>query len=411
MTEDEKNSVALFRYGIISELITGVNKYPTKDAYFKAKSEQEWINKNGDKVSVHEKTIERWYYNYLKYGFDVLKPKNRNDTGRSRRIDDELLNIINHYVIEHPRMPATLIYDELLANHYIIKDEISLSTISRCVSKLKKSKGVIEHSEMKRYEASHINEIWCCDTTYSFKINVGEEKKRMYIIGIIDDASRLIVGIDVFFNDNYVNFMSVLKQAVTKYGKPQVLNLDNGAPYKNSQLDMLAARIGIGLYHNKPYYGPGKAKIERWFRTMKDHFMASYNLTSKTTIDEFKKALLEYVNKYNNDIHSQLNGKTPNERFFDSSDEIKTLDSEQIEKAFLLEIERKVSIDCVIQIDNVEYEVPLKYSKKTIRLRYAPDLKKCYVVDPDGHLEGIQLLDKKANARIKRKQPVFNTEE
>lgn len=411
MTEDEKNSVALFRYGIISELITGVNKYPTKDAYFKAKSEQEWINKNGDKVSVHEKTIERWYYNYLKYGFDVLKPKDRNDTGRSRRIDDELLNIINHYVIEHPRMPATLIYDELLTNHYIIKDEISLSTISRYVSKLKKSKGVIEHSEMKRYEASHINEIWCCDTTYSFKINVGEEKKRMYIIGIIDDASRLIVGIDVFFNDNYVNFMSVLKQAVTKYGKPQVLNLDNGAPYKNSQLDMLAARIGIGLYHNKPYYGPGKAKIERWFRTMKDHFMASYNLTSKTTIDEFKKALLEYVNKYNNDIHSQLNGKTPNERFFDSSDEIKTLDSEQIEKAFLLEIERKVSIDCVIQIDNVEYEVPLKYSKKTIRLRYAPDLKKCYVVDPDGHLEGIQLLDKKANARIKRKQPVFNTEE
>lgn len=411
MTEDEKNSVALFRYGIISELITGVNKYPTKDAYFKAKSEQEWINKNGDKVSVHEKTIERWYYNYLKYGFDVLKPKDRNDTGRSRRIDDELLNIINHYVIEHPRMPATLIYDELLTNHYIIKDEISLSTISRYVSKLKKSKCVIEHSEMKRYEASHINEIWCCDTTYSFKINVGEEKKRMYIIGIIDDASRLIVGIDVFFNDNYVNFMSVLKQAVTKYGKPQVLNLDNGAPYKNSQLDMLAARIGIGLYHNKPYYGPGKAKIERWFRTMKDHFMASYNLTSKTTIDEFKKALLEYVNKYNNDIHSQLNGKTPNERFFDSSDEIKTLDSEQIEKAFLLEIERKVSIDCVIQIDNVEYEVPLKYSKKTIRLRYAPDLKKCYVVDPDGHLEGIQLLDKKANARIKRKQPVFNTEE
>lgn len=79
----------------------------------------------------------------------------------------------------------------------------------------------------------------------------------MYIIAIIDDASRLIVGIDVFFNDNYVNFMSVLKQAVKKYGKPQVLNLDNGAPYKNGQLDLLAARIGIGLFHNKPYYGQG----------------------------------------------------------------------------------------------------------------------------------------------------------
>ena len=45
----------------------------------------------------------------------------------------------------------------------------------------------------------------------------------------------MIVGCNVFFNDNYKNFMSVLKTAVSKYGKPKVLNLDNGAPYKNSQ--------------------------------------------------------------------------------------------------------------------------------------------------------------------------------
>lgn len=85
---------------------------------------------------------------------------------------------------------------------------------------------------MKRYEASHINDIWCCDTTYSFKLTVGKEKKRLFIVGIIDDASRMIVGCDVFFNDNYKNFMSVLKTAVSKYGKPKILNLDNGAPYK-----------------------------------------------------------------------------------------------------------------------------------------------------------------------------------
>lgn len=257
MTENEKNSVALFRYGIISELVTGLNRFPNLDAYFKAKSELERKNPEGKLVKISEKTIERWYYNYLKYGFDILKPKSRSDSGRVRKIDDELLNVINHYVVEHPRMPSTLIYKELIENHYITPKDISLSTITRYVGRLKKSKGTVMQAEMKRYEASHINDIWCCDTTYSFKLTVGGEKKRMYIIAIIDDASRLIVGIDVFFNDNYVNFMSVLKQAVKKYGKPQVLNLDNGAPYKNSQLDLLAARIGIGLFHNKPYYGQG----------------------------------------------------------------------------------------------------------------------------------------------------------
>lgn len=410
MTNDEKNKIALFRYGIISELITGINQYDSKDAYFKAKSQIEWIDPNGNKVKVNEKTIERWYYDYTKYGFEVLKPKGRNDKGRVRKLDDDIMTVINHYVENHPRMPATVIYGELIENHYITASDVSQTTITRYVSKLKKDKSIINHSEMKRYEAYHINDIWCCDTTYSFKLNVGNEKKRLFIVGIIDDASRMIVGCDVFFNDNYRNFLSVLKTAVSKYGKPKVLNLDNGAPYKNNQLELLAARVGISLYHNKPYYGQGKAKIERWFRTMKDHFMANFHLTGKTTIKEFKAELLEYVNEYNNTIHSQLNGKTPIERFFNSGEEIKQLGKEFIEKSFLLEIERKVSSDCVIQIDNIEFEVPQKYSSKQVKIRYSNDYKSCYVIDCDGELNKIELLDKKSNSKIKRKQPVFNTE-
>ena len=90
---------------------------------------------------------------------------------------------------------------------------------------------------------------------------------------------------------------------------------------------------------------------------------------------------------------------------------MKQLDKDFIEKSFLLEIERKVSIDCVIQIDNIDFEVPQKYSKKKIKIKYSNDYKNCYVVNPNGGLDKIELLDKKANAQIKRKQPIFNTEE
>ncbi len=410
MTNEEKEKIALFRYGIISELVSGLADSTNKDAYFRTKASLNYVDSEGKPFNISEKTIERWYYRYQKYGFDALKPKGRNDLGRVRKLDSEVLNVIKYYVEEHPRMPATLIYDELIKNHYITVDEVSLSTVTRYVSRLKRQENIIEHSEMKRYEAEHINDIWCCDTTYSFKLTVNGEKKRMFIMAIIDDASRMIVGIDVFFNDNYVNFMSVLKQAVTKYGKPKILNLDNGAPYKNGQIELLSARIGTTLFHNKPYFGQGKAKIERWFRTMKEHFMASFHLTTKTTIDEFKYELLEYVVDYNNSIHSQLKGKTPIERFFDSSDEILRLDNELIEKSFLLEIERKATFDCVIQIDNIEFEVPQKYGNKKIKIRYSEDYKTCYVVTPEGELEKITLLDKVANSKMKRKQPIFNTE-
>ena len=48
-----------------------------------------------------------------------------------------------------------------------------------------------------------------------------EKKQKTYIIALIDDASRMIVGIDIFFNDNFVNLMSVIRGAVIKYGKPK----------------------------------------------------------------------------------------------------------------------------------------------------------------------------------------------
>ena len=65
------------------------------------------------------------------------------------------------------------------------------------------------------------------------------------MIALIDDASRCIVGIDVFFNDNFVNLMSVMKSAVAKFGVPKLFNFDNGSSYKNKQMDLLAARIGL----------------------------------------------------------------------------------------------------------------------------------------------------------------------
>ena len=75
-----------------------------------------------------------------------------------------------------------------------------------------------------------------------------------------------------------------------------------------------------------------------------------------------------------------------------------------IESSFLLEIERRVSTDCVITIDNVEYEVDYRFAKQRIRLRYSPDMKDIFVVETDGTLTPIKLLNKNDNAYIKREK-------
>ena len=100
--------------------------------------------------------------------------------------------------------------------------------------------------DMRRYERPHINEVWCGDSSVGPYLKTPDGKKhRVFIIALIDDASRLIVGIDVFFNDNFVNLMSVMKSAVARYGRPQIYNFDNGSSFKNKQMELLAARIPL----------------------------------------------------------------------------------------------------------------------------------------------------------------------
>lgn len=258
---------------------------------------------------------------------------------------------------------------------------------------------------MRRYERAHVNEVWCGDSSVGPYLKTQDGKKhKVYVIALIDDASRYIVGIDVFFNDNFVNLMSVMKSAVAKFGVPKLFNFDNGSSYKNKQMDLLAARIGSTVHYDQPYTPTQKAKVERWFRTMKDQWMASLDIRDFHSLDELRGNLLAYVNAYNNSPHSSLKGKSPQERFFSEPEYFHRFQEDELDKNFLLEIERRVSADSVIVIDQIEYEVDCRFARQRIKLRYSPDLKDIFVVEADGTLTPIRLLNKTENAFIKREK-------
>ena len=64
---------------------------------------------------------------------------------------------------------------------------------------------------------------------------------------IIDDHSRLLVGGELFYNDNACNFQKVLKSAIATYGIPDKLYVDNGCSYSNEQLSMICVSLGVLL--------------------------------------------------------------------------------------------------------------------------------------------------------------------
>lgn len=111
---------------------------------------------------------------------------------------------------------------------------------------------------------------------------------------------------------------------------------------------------------------------------------------------------MTFVRSYNQHPHSSLKGVSPQERFFQEPELISRLPDEQIDSSFLLEIERRVSADSVIVIDQVEYEVDYRFAKQRITLRYTPDMKDIFIVEADGSLTPIRLLNKHDNASVKR---------
>lgn len=153
----------------------------------------------------------------------------------------------------------------------------------------------------------------------------------------------------------------------------------------------LSTTAGLILPHRKKKSSVGSvpSKISGWFPLTCGIF---------TLWKNFGGSLLTYIRTYNQTPHSFPKGLSPQERFFQEPELISRLSDELIENSFLLEIERRVSADSVIVIDQMEYEVDYRFVKQRITLRYTPDRKDIFIVEADGSLTPICLLNKQENS-------------
>ncbi len=406
MEQDYRHDIALMRYSAIAPLIPGLPEgYRNLTEYLEKASQKGLLHPDGEVRNYAPKTLYKWYFNYQKGGFDALLPAGRNDCGKPRKLDDDLKEKIAYLKGRYPRMGAAAIFRQLKEDGSIKDGDVSESTVNRYVNRLAHEAGNTPVQDMRRYERPHINEVWCGDSSAGPYIKTQDgRKRRVYVIALIDDASRLVTGAGVFFEDTFVNLMTVMKGAVAKYGVPRMFNFDNGSAYKNKQMELLAARIGTTVNYCKPYTPTAKAQVERWFRTMKDQWMASLDMRDFPSLDALSGSLCAYVRNYNLSPHSSLKGKSPQERFFSESEKIRRLPEEKMDTDFLLELERRVSADSVVTIGNVEYEVDMRFARQRIRLRCSPGMEEVYVAQADGTLVPVRLLNKQENASVKREK-------
>ncbi len=409
--DEAKNQIALFRYGLISSLVNNTYEEKSMEEYYRKTASKSYVL-NSKEIKVRASTVKKWYTNYKKFGYSGLIPKTRTDLNTSRKLTLDAQQKIIDYKKEFPHISGTLIYQKLIEEGYINQAIVSKSTVLKFIRDNYLLFGDDGKIDRRAFEMEFANQMWDADTSHGPYLTINNKKIKTYLIALIDDASRLITSAKFYYEDNAINFQKTFKEGLKKYGIPKRIFLDNGKTYKNEQLSIICANCGMELIYTKPYSPQSKAKIERWFHTMKETWMRGINWIDIKDIDELNDMLNDFINEYNNKVHSSLinNGVniSPRERWFKDQDQIRKIDNNQIDEYFLHTAYPTIRADSIAHVKRIEYEVPTKYIGKKVTVKYDfQDRSKAWIYDNGKKVEAIHIVNKIANSKIKRKETLY----
>lgn len=123
----------------------------------------------------------------------------------------------------------------------------------------------------QRFERQHPNELWQMDFKGHFALASG----RCHPLTVLDDCSRFNLCLAACGDEQGATVQGHLRSVFRRYGLPQWIITDNGAPWGNgpdtpyTPLGVWLMRLGIGLSHSRPYHPQTLGKDERFHRTLK----------------------------------------------------------------------------------------------------------------------------------------------
>lgn len=403
---------AQLRLALIMPAYQNLHDKASNTKYFEELSLHEITLPDGRKKRFRPKTFQKWLELYRKGGIEALMPGARSDKGSTRALDQGATDEILRLKAEHPRLNASQIHAHLVKNGFI-PQRVSVSTVQRYIKNNNlKGEASPEIRDRKAFEADAFGKLWQADTCQLCMIDAGGVYKWVYVMGIIDDHSRLITGVECFYQDNAVNFQKVFADAVRRHGIPALLLCDNGAPYSNEQLSLICGSLGTALVHLRPYDGPGKGKIERWWKSLQMGLLAWLNTREIHSCGEMTDKVREWARDYNLRPHSAIGG-TPFERYEASKERYAVrhpVSEEWLEECFHNRIIRKVRRDCTVSISCVSYDVPPQFARQKVEIRFVPDRihETAYILSGKERFP-IRPTDRNENCRTKRRHtPVID---
>ena len=153
---------------------------------------------------------------------------------------------------------------------------------------------------LRNITISRPNQVWAVDITY---IKMG--RSHMYMTAVIDWYSSYIVGWTLSDTLDTAPVLEAVATAVQKYGRPDILNSDQGSQFTSAEY---CNYLKINCIKQSM---DGKARwvdnviIERWFRSFKTEYIYINELE---TPKKLRAGISYYIAEYNYDRPHQSHG-------------------------------------------------------------------------------------------------------
>lgn len=372
MARDPAEQVALFRYRVIAEALSERLSPAERGQLVRELATRVHELPDGSHKGFSRATLDRWIRAYLDGELAALRPKPRSDQSLVRK-QPELLEEACRLRREAPFRSAEQISRILLARH---RTRVSPRTLSEHLRRqgLDRARLVAQPRVYGRFEAQTPNQVWIGDVLHGPYIPHPRVagSRRAFLFLLLDDHSRLVLHGQFVTQENTRAGQQLMRAAILAHGLPEILYLDNGAPYSSAALERTCAVLGIRLVHSRPGQPAGRGKVERAFRAIREWFLTEATLREISSFQDLNDKFTAWVEmEFNTRVHEET-GERPVDRFAILTNPRRP-DLELLYEAFRWSVMRRVSKTALVSLEGLKFQVDPALCGQRVELHYDPD--------------------------------------
>jgi putative transposase len=238
------------------------------------------------------------------------RPVPERDLKLMRRIDELHLD----YPFAGARMLALLLrQDGLAAGRKHVATLMKKMGIEALYRRPRTTKPVPGHKVyaylLKDRKVTAPNQVWAMDITY-----IPMAKGYCYLAAVVDWFSRRVLSFRLSITMETAFCIEALEEALTRHGKPEIFNTDQGSQFTAQAFTGLLNQHAIAISMDGKGAWRDNVFVERLWRSVK---YEEVYLKAYASVGEARTSLGTYLAFYNTRRpHQALDGKTPDQAYF-----------------------------------------------------------------------------------------------